>query len=455
MTKMETLREAGETYRRISEFVRGLDYGDIPESVVQAVPLLMIDLVGVAIAGHRLEASRIARDYAANHWKAAEGMPSARLLFDGRSVSLPGFGFAAATQIDNLDAHDGWQTSRGHAGAAIFPALCAFAEMNPNLRGREAIVALVIGYEIAYRAAVALHKTVEDYHTSGAWNALGCVAIGARLKGMGEPMLRHAFGIAEYHAPRSQMMREIANPTMLHDGSGFGAPVGIYATLVAEDGFEGAPAALLEFEDSKFAWDDLGEMWLTQEQYIKPWPICRWSHGAIEAALGLRTKHKIQSNQITNVDIHTFAEAAELNMSVPDTSSKAQYSLAWPVAAMLARGKIGVEEVAEESFGDPEMTRITKITNAYVDNKINKTFPQKRLGKVIITTKDGKKYDSGIVEASGGPPVPNQKFILDKLSLFCEGNIKTKHKKEIQNAILSLNEDKPFKEVMNVITKKI
>ena len=30
--------------------------------------------------------------------------------------------------------------------------------------------------------------------------------------------LRHALGIAEYHGPRSQMMREIANPSMLHDG---------------------------------------------------------------------------------------------------------------------------------------------------------------------------------------------------------------------------------------------
>ena len=50
-------------------------------------------------------------------------------------------------------------------------------------------------------------------------------------------VLRHALGIAEYHGPRSQMMREIDNPTMLHDGSGMGALVGVNAALLAS----GAP----------------------------------------------------------------------------------------------------------------------------------------------------------------------------------------------------------------------
>ena len=50
-----------------------------------------------------------------------------------------------------------------------------------------------------------------------------------RLKGGDADTLRQAIGIAEYHGPRSQMMREIDNPTMLHDGSGWGAMVGVTA----------------------------------------------------------------------------------------------------------------------------------------------------------------------------------------------------------------------------------
>jgi hypothetical protein len=73
-------------------------------------------------------------------------------------------------------------------------------------------------------------RRVSDYHTSGAWNALGVAALGCRLRACPDT-LRHALGIAEYHGPRSQMMREIANPTMLHDGSGMGALVGMMAAF--------------------------------------------------------------------------------------------------------------------------------------------------------------------------------------------------------------------------------
>lgn len=86
---------------------------------------------------------------------------------------------AERRSIDNLDAHDGYQPSKGHAGAALLPALAALAP--DGLSGRAALAALVVGYEVSYRAAVALHATTADYHTSGAWNALGCVAIAARL----------------------------------------------------------------------------------------------------------------------------------------------------------------------------------------------------------------------------------------------------------------------------------
>ena len=81
---------------------------------------------------------------------------------------------------------------------------------------------LVIGYEIATRAGLALHASVSDYHTSGAWNALAAAAIGARALKLDADWTRHALGIAEYNGPRSQMMRCIDHPTMVKDGSGWG-----------------------------------------------------------------------------------------------------------------------------------------------------------------------------------------------------------------------------------------
>lgn len=451
MTVMQTLDAPAPAFAALSGWLDAVRYDDIPEDVRDFAQLLILDLVGVTAGASKMRSGRIARDHAVGHWAAGPGMPSARLLFDGRETSLTGFGFAMATQIDNLDAHDGWQRSKGHAGAALFPALAAFAQARPDgLSGRDAIAAMVAGYEIAYRAADALHQTVADYHTSGAWNALGCAAIGAKLRGSGPDALRHALGIAEYHGPRSQMMREIANPTMLHDGTGWGAPTGIYALLIAEDGFEGAPAATVEFEDAAFAWSCLGHRWLTTEQYIKPYPTCRWAHAAIDGALALRAKHGLTPDRISDIEIRSFRYATDLWGQVPTSTSQAQYALGWPVAAALARGHVGVDEILEESFGDPAIGALTARTRAVPDPEIEGSYPDRRLARVIVTTTDGETLDSGLLEASGGPrPLPTHAEVVEKFRGLAGAALSAEQVAEAEALILGLNaEGACFKSAM-------
>ena len=456
MTTMQTLPDPAPAFDRVATFTREIGFDAIPPAATTAAKLLVLDLIGVLIAASKLDAARIARDHAARHWAAGEGAPSARLPFDGREVSLPGCGFAAATQIDNLDAHDGWQASKGHAGAALLPALIAFAEAAPAVPGREALTAMVLGYEVSYRAAAALHATVSDYHTSGAWNSLGCAVIGARLRNLDDGVLRHALGIAEYHGPRSQMMREIANPSMLHDGTGFGGPVGIYAVLAAEDGFTGAPAATVEFDDAAFAWDDLGDNWLTAQQYIKPYPVCRWAHAPIDAALKLRHDHNLTPEMIERVDISTFEFSAALNGDVPTTSPLAQYSLAWPVAAALARGRVGVDEVMEESFNDPVIIGLTARTHASTDAAIEATFPDQRLASVAITLTDGTVLDSGRTTASGGPdPQPTEAEVVDKFRAFAGTVLGEAQVRQIETVVLGLDDPgADFKALIDLMTDR-
>jgi 2-methylcitrate dehydratase PrpD len=301
------------TFDEIAAFALGP--ADIPDAALDAAATLLIDTLGVAAGAAGLEIGRIARDHAVRFQSARDPKDAAPILFDGRVASLPGAAFALATQIDNLDAHDGLNMTKGHIGCAVVPALCALAHDKPDLTGRAALTAMVIAYEIAARAAVALHASVSDYHTSGAWNGLGVAALGCRLRGLSADTLRHALGIAEYHGPRSQMMREIANPTMLHDGSGMGALAGMMAVLLAEDGFTGAPA--ITVEDAPQHWADLGQRWTITENYIKPYPICRWAHAALDATGGLMEAHGLTAPDIAKVEVRTFAEAAALFPAFP------------------------------------------------------------------------------------------------------------------------------------------
>jgi len=427
-------------FMKVARFTRSLVADAVPSAVMDFARLLLLDLIGVAAAGTRIEAGRIARDFAVSHWAAGPGAPSARLLFDGRRASVPGAAYALATQLDNLDAHDGWQPSKGHAGAALLPALAAFADGVPPLSGREALLSLVIGYEVSYRAAWALHATTADYHTSGAWNALGCAAVGARLLGLTDEAYRHALGLAEFHAPRSQMMREIANPSMLHDGTGWGAPTGVSSVLLAKAGFTGAPAAVVEFDDARFAWEDLGNRWITNEQYIKPYPVCRWAHAPIDGALDLRQKHAIKPESIECIEIRSFKYATQLWNDVPTSSPVAQYSLAWPVAAALARGRVTVEEILPASFTDPAIRGLVARTVPIVDEAIERSYPQRRLACLTILTRDGRRYETGVREASGGPvPLMAKSEVVTKFRAFAEPVIGRGRTTEIEELVLSVD----------------
>ena len=225
-------------------FLHDLTHADLPGEVRAFARRWLLDLIGVAAGGSRTDLSRIIRNHAARQFAA--GDRSARMLFDGRPVSPAGAALAGGMTIDALDGHDGHKLTKGHAGCGTFPALLALFEAEGRTDGAEFLTALVLGYEIGTRAGIALHRTACDYHTTGAWIAPTCAALGARILRLDTAKTRHAIGIAEYHGPRSQMMRCIDAPTMVKDGSGWGAMAGVSAAYLAADGFTGAPALTVE-----------------------------------------------------------------------------------------------------------------------------------------------------------------------------------------------------------------
>lgn len=386
-----------------------LDQDDMPEAALEMAALLLIDTLGVAAGAADMAPGRIARNHAVRFLASGTPQDSAALMFDGRSASLAGAAFAAATQIDNLDAHDGYNPTKGHIGCAVVPALIAFAQHHPNLTGRDALKALVMSYEVSARAAIALHETVEDYHTSGAWNALGVAALGARLAGSSPEVLRHAFGIAEYHGPRSQMMREIATPTMLHDGSGMGALVGTMAFLMAQDGFEGAPAITVEAEDVVRYWTDLGTTWTITDNYIKPYPICRWAHASLDALGMVMSRHKLSEGDITRIEVRTFAQAAALFPGVPETTSQAQYSLPFALAVRLVQGQVGPDHITAEGLRDTRVAKALNKIEVHEDARHSTRFPAGRWSDITVHTTDGRALHSGDVHARGGPEAPMER----------------------------------------------
>lgn len=395
-----------DTFTRVAEFILNRAADQMPDSAKEAAALMMLDTMGILIASGPMEAGVIARDTAALLYASSDPAFSARMMFDGRPVSMAGAAYAAATQTDNLDGHDGYNPTKGHIGVVVLPTLIALAEHRPDLTGPEALAAVITGYEIAGRAGLSLHASVSDYHTSGAWNALGVVAMAARLRGFTSEQVRQAMGIAEYHGPRSQMMREIANPTMLHDGSGWGALVGMSAAILAERGFTGAPAITIEAQAAAPHWADLGQFWQVEHQYVKPYPICRWAHAAIDGVRAVMRDNALSHDRIQAIQINSFHQAACLYAGMPGTTSQAQYSLPFAVAVQAIYGRIGVEHISGTGLSDPAVAELMARITVTESDRHNARFPEGRWADVSITTTNGRVLESGDIHARGGPEAP-------------------------------------------------
>ena len=396
----------------VPAFVRELTFEHLPGEVVESAQRSLLDLIGVAAAGSRTRAAAIANAYAVAQLGGSDR--SARILFDGRRAGIAGAAFAGATTIDALDAHDGHVLTKGHAGVALLPALLALiegaraGERAAKVDGREFVVCLVLGYEIATRAGIALHSTVRDYHCSGAWNSLGCAAIAARLLDFDSELTRHALGVAEYFGPRGQILRACDFPTMVKDGSGWGAHVGVSAALLAGDGFTGAPALTIERDDAAPFFGDLGTRWRMSEQYFKAYPVCRWAQPAIEAALDLKRAHGFEAGDVTEIAIESFREAVALGSqcAMPRNTEEAQYSLAFPVAAALVFGNVGADEVDTKSLEDACVARLVAATTASEDAEFADRFPAERWARVHITLRDGRSFASAASRDRGNPDNP-------------------------------------------------
>lgn len=392
---------------------RDLRWADIPEPVRRRLAWLLLDLTAVCVAGRAAPAATIAADFAAD----AYGGDAATALLDGRRLSMPGAAWANGVLANVLDFDDGHRITKGHPGAIVIPAALAAAESR-DASLEEFLVAVALGYEVAIRAGVELHARASQYHASGAWGGLGAATAAGLLLGSSDEALEHAVGLAEYHAPIAPIMRSVADPAMTKDATGWGAFVGTGSAMLARRGYTSLSS---EFLGSR-SLDDLGQRWQLLDLYVKPYPCCRWTQPAIEAALLLSRGRGLLPDELRRVEIRTFAAADGLARGKPATTEDAQYSLVWPVAVALVRGSFEVEDVLER-LDDPNVDAVAERTTVVVDTELDGLFPHRRLAAVTVELVDGTLVESGRFEARGDPDDPDwESVVADKVQRVLGGD---------------------------------
>jgi 2-methylcitrate dehydratase PrpD len=407
----------------VETFTSNLTYQDLSEDMRALLRASFVDTMGVAAIGARTEMSKIACKTAATLFGPASGGAS-RMLMDGRTVSPAGAAMAGGFTVDSIDAHDGTTPNKGHAGSAVFPALLAVADAQRSLgraiTGADFAVWLAIAYEVSYRAGQVQHATCPDYHTSGAWTAVGVAAAIARILNATPDQIRHAVGIAEYHGPRSQMMRCIDFPTMVRDGVGWGAPSGVTAAYLALEGFTGAPALTCESAEATPFWEDLGTDWLTlKHTHYKKYPCCRWAHPSMDAALELMTQNALHHSHIAKVEIRTFHYATRLAGHTPSSMDELAYSIAFPVATMIVRGSFGAAEMSPDILTDADILRVSSAVELNDDEELTRKSVNQRWAAVTLITNDGQRFAASPKTPRGDIDQPlSDQEMLEKYRMF-------------------------------------
>jgi 2-methylcitrate dehydratase PrpD len=239
------------------------------------------------------------------------------------------------------------------------------------------------------------------------------------------------------------MMRCIDHPTMLKDGSGWGAMAGVSAAYLARSGFTGSPAISIEANSQAHFFADLGRRWLITEQYFKPFPVCRWAQPAIVAAMKLQALHDVAIDDIAKLSIGTFHESCRLATAAPTTTEQAQYSLPFPVAAALKARRLTVNEIDGDGLTDDAVVQLSRSIELYEVDAYNDAFPAQRISEVTISLKDGRVLESGPTEADGDPDNPlHLDEIKSKFNLFAKPVIGQERSEKIVKHVMGMAEIK-------------
>jgi 2-methylcitrate dehydratase PrpD len=393
----------------VTGFVLGLRWVDVPDQVRSRLGWLLLDHVAVCAAGRAAPAAAIAVDYADDVHRGDDAVA----LLDGRQLAGPGAAWANGVLANVLDFDDGHRLAKGHPGAVVIPAALAAAQM-VDATVEELLAAVLVGYEIAIRAAMRQHERMPLYHASGSWGALGAAAAAGRLLGLDDERLGHAFGLAEYHGPTALMPRAVSDPAMTKDATGWGAFLGISSVMLAARGYTALAPSFFDGGALR-----LGERWDLLDVYVKPYPCCRWTQPAIEAVAGLSDGASgLDATRIRRVVIRTFAAAAGLSRRRPATTEELQYSLTWPVAVALVDGRFGVAEALRGSVSDA-VAAVEATTVVEVLPELTAEFPDRRFAEVVLELADGAELQSGRTEARGEPDSPEWRSVVaEKAAAF-------------------------------------
>lgn len=336
---------------------------------------------------------------------------ASRVTVLGRTERLDPLGAAFINAIGGnlLDYDDTHLRTVIHPSAPVAPAVLALAEQR-GLSGADVLHAFILGAEAECRIgnAVSPGHYARGWHITSTCGVFGSAAASAKLLHLDAAQITHALGIAA-----SQSAGTVENlPSGGKNVSvGNAARQGMFAALLAEQGYTAAPAAI----EGTLGWaramgdeaavaeitGDLGKRWELLANTYKPYPCGIVMHAVIDACLDLRQKRTLAAEQIAEIIVSGDQLLLDRGDRTVSNDRDARVSIHHCAAVALLFGAAGLREFSDAAVHDPAVAAVRGLTQARLD-----AASPRGAATVSVRTRDGGVLTSTVLHARGSTERP-------------------------------------------------
>src|SRR3954454_20067478 len=274
----------GQQIEELARFVARTRCEDIPEPVRAHARLVLLDTLGVILAGgERPEVAslreRLAVSAGTGATVYARGWPGN----DPRTAALLN-GIAGRA----IELCEGLRLVSGQAAVQVLPAGLALGE-EAQRGGREVLAAFILEYDVVGRLSGGFTPRPLA-HQNGQVSLLAAAAAGAKLRGLDASGISRAMRIATTLLLTPSYTNAVAGATALKVAGGMSGFAAALAPELALAGFEAQPDAIEEalgqlvgdgFSPDRLL-DGLGEDWHMTRNYMRLYACCNPIHPALD-----------------------------------------------------------------------------------------------------------------------------------------------------------------------------
>lgn len=418
----------------------------ISQSDLERAAVFTLDAIANTLGGRNSEPGRKLLQ-----WGAAQGNDA------GRKALVAG-GLTHILETDDLH-----RASVTHPGCVVVPAVFALAEREGS-SGRDMLKAILHGFEAMCRVGAGVGPAhYRIWHNTATCGPFGSAMAAAALLDLNDDQAMYALGNAGTQS--SGLWEFLATGAMSkHLHAGRAAEAGIVAADLAVLDFTGPPA-ILEGEKAFFAATcadaqpgkvtaDPDAPWQLTETSIKPWPSCRHTHPAIDAALELH--HKLAGREIASVEVDTYQAAMDVcDRPQPDSEYAAKFSIYHCVAAALDAG-----EVVFESFSAAGRKRLSSLRDritAVVADPYASDYPVSWGSAVTVVTADGERLTAKRTGAKGDPELAlsNEEMVIKAKMLLDHAGFDEAGAQRIVDGVLGLAEEEGSPDIVRQVCQQL